>query len=384
MYAITLRLSFISFGYLVLKWIERVDIYIYARGGSTMPSGSETPSPAINLFVFGSTHKINIIIERGSLPNSIHDQNKWLLHVHCSFIQRSWVLATLVCCGCGQIDCVICFNSKQSNNSHWIDFYFSVFCFRHRTNCSITSVRCLSHLVKENIWGNIRELVLSHFTLNDFQLMGRRLVLTSSEVAHEMKSSFCRTRCTCYLCFLRKRSNTKPWVWHGRWNVFGFGIWNCKRDIDAEECQNGKLARNCAQLLSYVYCFQLNSILCGCVFFTSSLSLSLSGSGVSALGCHKTKRVNFGFEFTQCARHQWKSYQFSGKGIESLVRSLKFAYGIHSSQFRWPSAPPKNASTLNIPLDGIPSSSLYCAYLRQRANVGHHDVIHVFMNCVKL
>lgn len=39
MYAITLRLSFILFGYLVLKWIERVDRYV--RGGSTMPTGSE-------------------------------------------------------------------------------------------------------------------------------------------------------------------------------------------------------------------------------------------------------------------------------------------------------------------------------------------------------
>lgn len=109
--------------------------------------------------------------------------------------------------------------------------------------------------------GLIRELVLSHFTLNDFQLMGRRMVLTSGEVAHEMKASFA-ARCTLYVCFLRRRSNTNPN--DGRWNVFGFGIRNVKRTFDAEECQNGKLARNCAQLL----CIVFNWIpFCLCVFF---------------------------------------------------------------------------------------------------------------------
>lgn len=51
---------------------------------------------------------------------------------------------------------------------------------------------------------------------------------------------------------------------------------------------------------TFAYCFQLDSI-SGC-FFSAALFHSLSG--VFGVACHKTKKVNFGFEFTQCARHQ--------------------------------------------------------------------------------
>lgn len=95
----------------------------------------------------------------------------------------AWVLAlALVCCGCGQIDCVICFNSKQSNNSP-IESIFCCCCsFVFDIESIVSSHPCAGGRTwkKKKMNGyRIRESMLSHFTLNDFQLMGRRMVLKS-------------------------------------------------------------------------------------------------------------------------------------------------------------------------------------------------------------
>lgn len=52
--------------------ILRIFVVRIARWRAMGPSGAK--STVINLFVFGASHKMNIIIARGSLPNFIHDQ----------------------------------------------------------------------------------------------------------------------------------------------------------------------------------------------------------------------------------------------------------------------------------------------------------------------
>lgn len=88
---------FLLLAYLVFKWMWKTQFYTYIRRAhrTLARNGAEcgAKSTVINLFVFGASHKMNIIIARGSLPNFIHDQFNWLLHVLCSFL-FPW----LVCC----------------------------------------------------------------------------------------------------------------------------------------------------------------------------------------------------------------------------------------------------------------------------------------------
>lgn len=100
--------------------------------------------------MFGTTHKINIIIARGSLPNFIHDQFKWLLHIvpftfhmlknACHLFGMGIRRIRLKCCCIQNLMarfCVVCvanqfrhvFEFEQRNNSHSIDFSFAFFFF---------------------------------------------------------------------------------------------------------------------------------------------------------------------------------------------------------------------------------------------------------------
>lgn len=137
--------------------------------------------------------------------------------------------------------------------------------------------------------------IASNFTLNDFQLMAGEWF---SKAMRWRTPSFV-ARGTFYVCFL----SVDPHTQHtqrpndDRWNAFGFGlseIYTYTRAHVRKRTSTTKKNAEIANSPEIVHNF--------CVLFSIGFNFALFffvffGIRFWSL-CHKTKRVNFGFEFT--------------------------------------------------------------------------------------